>query len=264
MIKMIASDLDGTLIPEGTQEMEDGFMDVLGELLERGYEFCAASGRQYANMRRVFEEYQDRIGFVCENGALVMEHGTIQYAQKLPRELVSEVAEDIMRFPCTDIMLSGVKACYIQPRTPWYENQITHVLKNETRVFQNFSEIDDTIVKIAMYVYDFPQNIESIRSFMEEKYGTLADFLCAGNDWFDMIMKGSGKGTGLRAYIEKKGIRSDEIMAFGDNQNDISMLELTPHSYAMAHSTPEVRSHAGHVCTSVTQTLRAFLDTELS
>ncbi|MCD8196733.1 MAG: HAD family hydrolase [Lachnospiraceae bacterium] len=264
MIKLIASDLDGTLIPEGTQEMEEGFMDVLGELLERGYEFCAASGRQYANMRRVFDEYKDRIGFVCENGALVMENEEIQYAQKLPRELVSEVSADILSLPCTDILLSGVKACYIHPRTDWFENQITNVLKNETYVFQKLDEIDDTIVKIAMYVYDFPENIEGVRTFFEKKYGTLADFLCAGNDWFDMIMKGSGKGSALRAYIVKKGIRSDEVMAFGDNQNDISMLELTPHSYAMAHSAPEVRSHAGHVCTSVTQTLRAFLDTELS
>ncbi len=54
MIKLIASDLDGTLIPEGTQEIEPGFMEILEELLDRGYLFYAASGRQYANMRRRF------------------------------------------------------------------------------------------------------------------------------------------------------------------------------------------------------------------
>ncbi len=180
MIKLIASDLDGTLIPEGTQEMEDGFMDVLGELLERGYEFCAASGRQYANMRRVFEGYRDRIGFVCENGALVMEHGTIRYAQKLPRELVSEVSADILSLSCTDILLSGVKACYIHPRTDWFENQIINVLKNETCVFQDLDEVDDTIVKIAMYIYDFPKNIETSGHFLRKSMGCLPIFYVPG------------------------------------------------------------------------------------
>ena len=46
MIKMIASDLDGTLIPEGTQEMEPGFFEVLSELLDRGYQSYGATGRQ--------------------------------------------------------------------------------------------------------------------------------------------------------------------------------------------------------------------------
>ena len=43
MIKLIASDLDGTLIPEGTQEIEPGFFEVLSELLDQGYQFYVAT-----------------------------------------------------------------------------------------------------------------------------------------------------------------------------------------------------------------------------
>ena len=56
MIKLIASDLDGTLIPEGTQEIEPGFFEVLSELLDQGYQFYVATGRQYANVRRLFSD----------------------------------------------------------------------------------------------------------------------------------------------------------------------------------------------------------------
>ena len=42
-MKAILFDLDGTLIPEGTQEMEPGFFEVLSELLDRGYQFYVAS-----------------------------------------------------------------------------------------------------------------------------------------------------------------------------------------------------------------------------
>ena len=52
MIKVIASDLDGTLIPEGTQEVEEGFMEVLEELLEKdGFDRVV-----YMNMRKQLYE----------------------------------------------------------------------------------------------------------------------------------------------------------------------------------------------------------------
>lgn len=70
MIKLIASDLDGTLIPEGTQEIEPGFFEVLSELLDQGYQFYVATGRQYANVRRLFSDYADRIGFVARTAPL--------------------------------------------------------------------------------------------------------------------------------------------------------------------------------------------------
>lgn len=274
MIKMIASDLDGTLIregammkegssrPEGTSPIEEGFFEVLDELLDRGYLFYVATGRQYANARRLFDSYADRIGFACENGALALEREEKQYVLEIPREKAMEIAEDILQFPETDICLSGVKACYIRPRTAWFEDQLTQVLQNKTERFEKLEEIDDQIVKIAMYIYDFPKNAERIREFFVKKYGTFADFVCGGNDWLDVIMKNTGKGRALQAILEKKGLKPEELMVFGDNQNDLSMLELTPNSYCMAHAKPDVKAHAAHTCESVVQTLRQFLEAE--
>ena len=260
MIKLIASDLDGTLIPEGTQEIEPGFFEVLQVLLDRGYQFYVATGRQYANVRRLFDAYADRIGFVCENGALAMAKEQQQYILEVPRGKAMAIAEDIMGFPETDICLSGVKACYIQPRSAWFENQMVNVLKNKTKMFRDLSEIDDKIVKIAVYIYDFPNHAERIRSFFSGKYGDFADFVCGGNDWLDMIQKHSGKGLALQAILKEKGLKPEELMVFGDNQNDISMLELTPNSYVMAHAKPDVKPHAAHTCKSVTEFLREFLE----
>ena len=79
-----------------------------------------------------------------------------------------------------------------------------------------------------------------------------------------MIVKGSGKGLALQAIMRKKGLTPEEIMVFGDNQNDLSMLELTPNSYAMEHAGQDVKSRAGHTCASVTAFLRDFLDGRFS
>lgn len=259
MIKLIVSDLDGTLIPEGSQQIESGFEEVLSSMLDRGYLFYAASGRQYANMYRKFGKYSERMGFICENGSLAMEKEEQVYIEEIPRDKACEIAKDIMNFSETDILLSGVKSCYINPRTEWYENHILNILNNDSMIFENFNEINDQIIKIAMYVYDFSENADRIRTFLIGKYGDYADFVFGGNDWIDMIPKGSGKGKALRKILDKKGIAPDEIMVFGDNQNDISMLELTRNSYAMEHAKPDVKECAGHTCVSVTSFLREFL-----
>lgn len=65
---------------------------------------------------------------------------------------------------------------------------------------------------------------------------------------FDMIQKNSGKGLALSAVLKEKGLKPEELMVFGDNQNDISMLELTPNSYAVDHAKPDVKVHAARTC----------------
>ena len=51
MIKMVVSDIDGTLLTEGTDQMNPEYYDVLRELKKKGILFVAASGRQYASMK---------------------------------------------------------------------------------------------------------------------------------------------------------------------------------------------------------------------
>ena len=54
MIKLIASDLDGTLLHGGAQELPQRTIQLIHELTQKGIHFVAASGRQYPNMRRLF------------------------------------------------------------------------------------------------------------------------------------------------------------------------------------------------------------------
>ena len=68
MIRLIATDLDGTLLERDGSLPEDTF-DVVRMLNEQGIRFAASSGRQYGNLVRLFAPVADRMAFVCENGA---------------------------------------------------------------------------------------------------------------------------------------------------------------------------------------------------
>ena len=71
MIKLIASDIDGTLVREGAHEIDPAYYDVIRELKEAGITFCACSGRQYPSMLDLFAPVADDIYFISNNGTLI-------------------------------------------------------------------------------------------------------------------------------------------------------------------------------------------------
>ena len=127
MIKLVVSDLDGTLIPEGTQDFEPGFFEALEELLDRGYEFYAASGRQYVNMYEKFGAYADRIGYLSDNGALAMKGRERLFVEEIKREFALEVSAYAQSMKEVDILVSGVEDAYFFPKTEWFKDHILNV-----------------------------------------------------------------------------------------------------------------------------------------
>ena len=59
------------LLQDGRKLPTEHQLKLVGEVIDRGISFFAASDRRYASLRRLFEPVRDRIGYVCENGALV-------------------------------------------------------------------------------------------------------------------------------------------------------------------------------------------------
>jgi hypothetical protein len=257
-IKLIVSDLDGTIIPEGRKDLEEGFTDVLKQLLDRGIDFIAASGRPYSSMKTLFDGFVDRIGFLCENGALVMEGGEISLLKTLPPDLARAVANDLISNPNISVQLSGVGVSYLVPRTDWFVDYMKNTVKNNVTVVNSFDEIPEPVLKIAGRIDDFERNAAPIREEMLRKYGEYANFVYAGNDFLDLILKHTGKGYTLKELMERKGLRPDEVLVFGDNENDISMLALTPNSYAKTNSAENVKAIASYECDSVVSTLRGL------
>ncbi|MGM9890125.1 MAG: HAD-IIB family hydrolase [Floccifex porci] len=259
MIKLVVSDLDGTLIPEGTQEFEPGFFEALEELLNRGYEFYAASGRQYVNMYEKFGEYADRIGYLSDNGALAIKGGKRLFVEEIPRAFALEVAAYAQSMQEVDILVSGVEHAYFFPKTEWFKDHILNVYGLPAKMPEKLIDIQEPMIKISMNISDFEKNAQKVKQRLTRKYGRYAEFLFTGNGWLDMLMKGSGKGKALGEISKLKGLKPEEIMTFGDNQNDISMLRATPNSYAKANASDDVRASAAHTCENVIDVWRKVL-----
>ena len=71
MVKFVASDLDGTLLLNGAQSVDESAIQYINKLVDKGVIFAPASGRQITSLKRLFGAVSDKLAYIAENGALV-------------------------------------------------------------------------------------------------------------------------------------------------------------------------------------------------
>ena len=95
MIKLIASDIDGTLIPDSTPNLYPEIVEEIKSLAERGVIFCGASGRQLCSIQNVFREVSDKICYIAENGAHIHYKGEDISLTSMDREYAEQIIHQL-------------------------------------------------------------------------------------------------------------------------------------------------------------------------
>lgn len=253
MIKLVASDLDGTILLNGAQEVDESLIKVVDHLTEQGVIFAPASGRQRASLQRLFGPIADKLMYIAENGALVTYHDQVIAKTPMDRELAMRIIEDVDQIPNCELLISGEHTAYINPKTKEYEYRMTKVVKYHTTFIDDFHNVPEDILKIA--VCDL-SGIKNSKEHFLGKWSKLAATAVSGELYLDFTDLSANKGNAMKQIQKKMGISPDECMAFGDNFNDLEMLESVTHSYAMEKAVDEIKKHAEHVTPWVEQTLR--------
>ena len=93
-IRLVCSDIDGTLLQYGKKELEGEIFDQIRALHQRGIWFCPASGRQYTSLRKLFAPVADCCVFLCENGGVIYKDEQCIAKNPMPRALAEEIAND--------------------------------------------------------------------------------------------------------------------------------------------------------------------------
>lgn len=256
MIKIVASDLDGTLLQNGSQSLTPEALELVRKLIDAGIVFVAASGRQYGNLRRLFEPVKDEIAYIAENGALVIYKGVVLSKTVMDREIGEEILVDIRNREGCEILLSGMNTSYIESKAKKYVDHLKYVMKNNVTEVKDILEVTEEYLKISLCDELGEENSED---FFRERWGDKVTVVTAGNGWLDMISQSANKGNAMKVLLANLGLKKEELMAFGDNQNDIEMLKLAEYSYAMENAKEEVKQVSKHITSSVEGTLKQFL-----
>ena len=255
MIKLVASDIDGTLLPEGQKVLNPEIYDIILKLKEQGIHFVVASGRQLESQELLFAPVAKDISYISENGAICQLYGKRYVISEFDREFAMKIIEELDKRPECKAAISTPSTQYIKSGDEdFYKHMTTHLKYHITKI-DNLRDIDEAIVKIAFL--DTVNNEESYKHFTE-LFGDKYKVVNAGNMWIDFVPFNSNKGTALKFMLEQLNLTPAEAICFGDQQNDIEMLEYTETSYVMAHAKPDVQKHATNITESVEETLRTL------
>ena len=250
MIKLIATDMDGTLL-DSRKNMPGDILPVVRALRGMGVDFVIASGRQYAALRRDLGELADEVIFLAENGALIMEKEKRLFIDPLPADTIRPIIERTRGMEGIHPVICRAGAALIQKTAP--EEFVRNVMMyyDSTEVVDNLLDVCnglDDVCKIAFYDEGDAEHHEYplLREVLPESLAVIL----SGYSWVDVMKPGANKGRAMRMLQEIKGVGPQQCMAFGDYLNELEMLGSVTESYAMQNALPEIRAAAKHIAPS--------------
>ncbi|MDK6805834.1 Cof-type HAD-IIB family hydrolase [Aerococcus sp. UMB7834] len=268
MIKLIASDIDGTLLTD------QGIMSpqthrAIHQAIAEGIEFLPVTGRGYAAAQNIIGMQGLQVPMINLNGALVSSaQGQALSQLPLPQDQVVAMCEFLNQ---ADVRYSLVSQdCYYTTDPDRYQAGIIRFLKDQTASHQQAGiptpsiELDQAraFIQDIGRLKDLPQqdflklifftDQEDLRQSFREHFAgdKLLTLSSSGRHNVEITQAKASKGQALTKYLEEAGYQKDEVLSIGDSYNDLSMFAVTGHSYAMGNAEPAVQAQASALAPS--------------
>ena len=245
-IKLVASDMDGTLL-NSQHELNPEFFDLFHQMKTKGILFVAASGRQYFNIMNRFKSIKDDIIFIAENGSYVMYQGEEILVQAMEREVAMEQIITSKSIDNSFVILCGKKCAYIENDHPDFMRHVK-IYYDKYQVVEDLLKVqDDQFLKIA--ICNFAGSENNSYPYFKNKKDSL-QLKVSGNIWLDISHWMANKGRAMNVVQKKFGISLQETMVFGDYLNDLEMMQQASFSYAMENAHPDIIKAARYLAKS--------------
>ena len=249
MIRLIATDLDDTLLNEKSALTERS-LAALRAAMAAGCGVSLSSGRMLEAMLPFAEKIGINAPMLLYNGAMIYDHNTDEalYAARIPCALALDIVRRI-----------EAAGCYVQlyPGKGYYCDEVT----DHTRAYATQIHVDAVPVHMPMsrwlmehpsdmqkmLVIDTPEGATRLQAALREAFPTGASFLKSKPHYIEIVPEGVDKGVSLARLAALLGLTPDEVMAFGDGQNDAPMIAWAGHGVAMANACKEALDAANIV-----------------
>lgn len=246
-IKMICSDIDGTLLNRAHQVTEDTRKKIL-ELERKGIPFVLASARMPAGVDTVRRQIGNHGPIICYSGGLVYDgNGNVLQSCLIELDTALEIKQILdSGFPDICCNIYGYDKWIVdETENPWVlrEEKITNLKAREGGLRTEFSCYDG-VHKFLLMGEEGP--IRKVETYLKKDYPGLS--VAFSNENYLEVMNGAvKKSAGIRQLCNYYHIHPEEVMAFGDGYNDIDMLETVGYGYAMGNAPDAVKRCARYV-----------------
>lgn len=261
MIRLIASDMDGTLLDENSHVPPETF-DLIKALRKEGVRFAASSGRRYDRLCQFFEPVIDQMDFVAANGAQVYVDGELVDREVFSHLGIRRLAKCVGRFASLHMVLYDDERSFLLDDEDKFVREIDKDLPKAERIWY-LPGPETNIIKASIFCDS--GHVMDYAYALSRELGDEFVFAPSGHYWIDALQRGVSKASGIEQVMASHGIARDEVMAFGDSMNDYEIIRFVGTGCAMENARPALKAVANRVigCNgdhAVQQEMRAILE----
>lgn len=253
-IKLIAIDMDGTLL-NSKKQCSKKTMEILKQAQERGAIILPATGRAINGLPKELKDLGVRYGIFC-NGATCYDcqEGKVLVANHFSVKEVIQLLKICEKYDAAyDIYAGGMGYCekkFLDKIEEYIIEEPIQMLVRNTRksiagrLTDFIIEHKMSVEKINMFFQDLDLREQARKEFKATK---IAEPVSSLVNNLEMGKAGCTKGLALEQLIQVLGLTKEEVMACGDANNDLAMLEVAGFSIAMGNAVDEVKAIADYI-----------------
>lgn len=267
MIKLIASDMDGTLLNDN-HEIDKETAEAIKKAEESGIIFVISTGREYENVKYILDKRDIRCQCILSNGAEYRdENGNILDVININENSAKEIIQifkdnniSARMFTDKGIFTTSTREKALEEltfRTLTFDKNLTKEEAKKIAEKENFFTCLKYVEDVEKFFEDgieirkfvaFHEDIELLNKLKRQigKIGGLA-ISSSFNDNIEITDINAQKGIILEKVITKMGIDKKDVVILGDSFNDYSMFEIFEESVAMKNAIPEVKKIAKYI-----------------
>ena len=242
MIKLIVTDLDGTLLNDN-HEVPARFWEIANRLFKKNIKLAIATGRPHFSITEHFASIMDHLYAISDNGSMII-HDTREILSKpLPPHEIEELVVTARSIPNAWPILCGKDFWFIEHSDSTLIEKILIYHKN-FKIVDDLTKITEPILKISLLdllgteQHTYPHY---------KQFENRLKIAIGGAIWLDITRTDANKGEAVKELQQLNNIQPDETLVFGDFMNDYEMMQAATYSYAMKNAYPKILEVANFV-----------------
>lgn len=247
MIRLIATDLDNTLL-DSTGRIPESTAALLHRATERGVLTAVATGRCFPSALEAARTIGARTPVICYNGSLIKwgDTGEVIARTAIPPETIRQAAafcrENDLYLQCYD--RDDVILCERDCPGLRVDPDLAVVGFREIGDYRTFAALPETP---KMLIVEQPERVASRLAQLAQRFPRLE--FCQSQPWLiEVLPQNAGKGRALAQLAHIVSVRQEEVLALGDNTNDLPMLRWAGVGVVVANGVPAAKAEADYVC----------------
>lgn len=251
MIKMAVFDLDGTLLNSDSQ-ISEANLTAINDLRQAGIRVAVATGRSEPLVKPYIDILQMNDPIIMNNGSVIGHpfHDIDLLELVVPKQSIKDIVEYCYRHHYT-VMAYSRKCIFCKPeyRVHFFKSHSKNMPGLDNLVFKGFDDYEAIVDQFDINkVLVIENNLKTYEKIQKDlSIYTDCEFVRSGVGYLDINPRGATKGSALEILSKHYGILPEEIIAFGDQNNDVTMLQYAGIGVAMGNATDAAKAAADFI-----------------